>query len=92
MTSSQRRQWVVGCGHYYFVGDSLVHNSQETILTIGIANLVIKIVKQELEVDDILPQCYDVLAHSIFTELSNSSSSEDLTPLPFSMELSKGIF
>jgi hypothetical protein len=32
MTSLQRRQWVVGCGHYRIVGDSLVHNYQETIL------------------------------------------------------------
>jgi hypothetical protein len=33
MTSSQGRQWVVGCGHYCIVGDNLAHNSQETIMT-----------------------------------------------------------
>jgi hypothetical protein len=26
MTSSQGRQWVVGCGHYCIIGDSLTHN------------------------------------------------------------------
>jgi hypothetical protein len=46
MTSSQGKQWVVGCGHYRIVGDSLVHNSQETILTVGIASYVVKTMKQ----------------------------------------------
>jgi hypothetical protein len=48
--------------------------------------------KQQFEVDDIFPQCFDVLASSVFIEMSNSSSREDLTPLPLSMELPKGIF
>ncbi len=82
---------MVGCGHYRIVGDSLAHNSQETIFTTRIASFVIKIVKQELEVDDILLQCYDVFTSSIFIKLSDSSSGEDLTPLPFLMRLSKGI-
>ncbi len=55
MTFSQRRQWVVGYGHYHSVGDSLAHNYEKTILMIRIASSVVKIVKQKLKVDDILP-------------------------------------
>ncbi len=47
---------------------------------------------QELKVDDIFPQCSNVLTSSIFIELFDSSSCEDLTPLPSSTKLSKGIF
>ncbi len=83
---------MVGCGHYHIVGDSLVHNFQETILTTGTVSFVVKImVKQELKVDDTFPQCSNVFAFSVFIELFNSSSSEDLTPLPLSMESPKGI-
>jgi glutamate racemase len=46
---------VVGCGHYHIVGDSLAHNYEKTILMIGIASFVVKIVKQKLKVDDTLP-------------------------------------
>jgi hypothetical protein len=91
MTSSQGRQWVVGCGYYPIVGDSLVHNYQETILMVGITGSLVKIVKQELEVDDTLPRCYDVLAFSIFSKLSDSSSSKELTPLLLSTKLLKNI-
>jgi hypothetical protein len=35
MTSSHGKQWVVGWGHYHIVGDSLAHNYQETVLTVG---------------------------------------------------------
>jgi hypothetical protein len=52
MTSSQGRQWVVGCGHYRIVGDSLLHNFKETILTLRITRFVVKIVKQKHEVND----------------------------------------
>ncbi len=45
MTSSQGRQWVVGYGHYCIVGDSLVHNSQVTILTARTIGFVIKTMK-----------------------------------------------
>ncbi len=51
MTSLQGRQWVVDYGYYRIVGDNLVHDSQEIILTIGIAGFVVEIMKQELEVD-----------------------------------------
>ncbi len=47
--------------------------------------------KQEFEVDNILPQCSNVLASSIFIELFDSSLGEDLTPLPSLIELPKGI-
>jgi hypothetical protein len=69
MTSSQGRQWVVGYGYYRIVGDNLVHNSQETILTIGIAGSMVKIMKQELEVDDTFLQCSNVLMllHFLFS-------------------------
>jgi hypothetical protein len=46
---------VVGFGHYRIVSDSLAHNYQETILKVRIASFVVKNVKQELKVDDILP-------------------------------------
>jgi hypothetical protein len=83
---------VVGCGFYHIVGDSLAHNFQEIILITRIAGFVIKIVKQELEGDNIFPQCYDVFASFIFIELSDSSSSDNLTPFPLLMKLPKIIF
>jgi hypothetical protein len=83
---------VVGCGRYCIVGDNLAHNSQEIIFTIGIAGFVVKTMKQEFEVDNTLPQCFDVIASSVFIELSNSSSGEDLTPLPLLMKLTKKLF
>jgi hypothetical protein len=49
MTSSQGKQWVVGCGRCCIVGDSLPHNSQETILTPRTIGSMIKIAKQEHE-------------------------------------------
>ncbi len=88
----QGRKWVVGCGCYRIVGDNLVHNYQEIILTIGIADFVVKTMKQELKVDNTLLQCFDAFISFLFIELSNSSLGEDLTPLPSWMELSKGIF
>jgi hypothetical protein len=56
-----------------------------------IAGFVVKIVKQELEVDDTLPQCSNVLTSFISIELSDSSSCEDLTPLPSLTKLLEGI-
>jgi hypothetical protein len=47
-TSFQGRQWVVGCGWYCIVGDSLNHNFH-----------VVKIVKDKHEVLNILLQCSD---------------------------------
>ncbi len=86
MTSSQGRQWLVGCGHYHIVGDSLAHNFQDTILTIRIARSTVKTMKQEFKVDDILLQCFDNLASFNFIELFNSLAGEDLTPPPSLMK------
>jgi hypothetical protein len=71
---------VVGYGCYRIVGDNLAHNSQETILMVGTADSVVKTMKQKLQVDNILPYCYDVFVSSVFIELFESSSSEDSTP------------
>jgi hypothetical protein len=83
---------VVGSGHYCIIGDSLAHNFQETILMAKIVGSMVKTMKQKFKVGNTLPQSFDALTSSIYIELSNSSSSEDLTPLPSSMELLKGIF
>jgi len=83
---------VVGYGCCCDVDDSLAHSSQETIITPRIASFVVKIVKQELKVDDILPQCSNALMSSIFIQLFGSLVGEDLTP-PLSLtKSSKGIF
>jgi glutamate racemase len=83
---------VVGCGHYRIVGDSLAHNLQETILIARTIGSMVKTMKQELKIDNTLPQCSDALASSIFIELSNSLAGEDLTTPPSLMKLLKGIF
>ncbi len=90
--SSQRRQRVVGCGHYCIVGDSLAHNYQETILMATPTCSMVKTVKQKPEVDDVLLRYFDVLASFIFIELFDSSSSEDLTSLPLLRTLPKNNF
>jgi len=82
---------VVGYGCYRIVGDSLVHNLSETILMAGTVGSMVNIMKQELQVDDTFLQCYDVLAFFVFIELYDFSLNEDLTLLPLSTELSKGI-
>jgi len=78
-TSFQGHQWVVGCDEYHIVGDNLCHKSQDTILTPSTTGFIVKIVKDKHKVFDILPQCLDILAFSIFIELFDSSSSDDLT-------------
>jgi hypothetical protein len=83
---------VVGYGCYCIFGDSLAHNYQKAILGTRTTSYVVTTVKQQFEDDDIFPQCFNVLAYFVFIEMSNSSSREDLTPLPLSMELPKGIF
>ncbi len=82
---------MVGCGRYCIIGGSLAHSFQETIVTIGTVGFVVRTIKQKLEVDDILLQSFVVLALSIFIELFDSSSSEDLTPLPSLTESPKDI-
>ncbi len=60
---------MVSCGRYCIIGDSLIHNSQNTILMLGTASSTVKIMKQKHEVHDILPQCLDILASSFFTNI-----------------------
>jgi hypothetical protein len=45
---------LVGYGRYHIVGNGLAHNSQEIVFTIRTASSMVKIMKQELEVDDTL--------------------------------------
>jgi hypothetical protein len=59
---------------------------------IGNASSMVKIVKQELEVDDTLLQCSNVFASSIFIELFDSLVGEELTPPPSLTKSSKDIF
>jgi hypothetical protein len=66
MTSFQGRHWVVGNGCYHIVGDSLTHNSQETILVLGMTCFVVKVVKQEHEINNILLQCSNVHVSFVF--------------------------
>ncbi len=47
-----------------------------------ITGFMVKIMKQEFEVDDTLPRCFDVFISTIFIEMFDSSLGEDLTPLP----------
>jgi hypothetical protein len=82
---------MVSYGHYHIISDSLTHNSQETILTVGTIGSVVKIAKQELRVDETFLQCFIAFTSSIFIELFYSSLGEDLTPLPLLTKLSKGI-
>jgi hypothetical protein len=66
MTFFQGRRWVVGNGCYHIVGDNLIHNSQETILMLGMTCYVVKVVKQEHEINNILLQCFNVHASFVF--------------------------
>jgi hypothetical protein len=80
--SFQKHRWVVGFGCYCIVGDSLIHNFQNIILTLGTIGYVVKIVKDKYEVSNILLPCSDALASFVVVELSYSFLSDDLTPLP----------
>ncbi len=51
-TTSQRCQWVVGYGRYRILGDNLTYDSQKTILMLGTASSIVKIIKDEHEVLD----------------------------------------
>jgi len=70
-TSSQGHQWVVGCGRYCIVGNSLSHNFQDTILMLRTIGFVVKIMKEEHKVFDIFLQCSNAPAFSVFIELSD---------------------
>jgi hypothetical protein len=72
---------MVGSSHYRIVSNSLIHNFQDTILTPRTTSSVVKIVKDEHKVLDILPQCLDILTSIVVIELFDSTSSDNLTPL-----------
>jgi len=76
---------VVDYGHYYIVGNSLTHNSQETILTSRTVRFVVKIVKQEHEISDIRPLSLIKPFSFDFIEPFDFSSSDNLTPHSLSM-------
>jgi len=86
MTSSQGRQWVVGCGRYHIISDSLTQNSQETILTPRTTRSMVKIMKQEHD-NNTRPLSLVKPFSSDFIELSDSSSNDNLTPHFLSMIL-----
>jgi hypothetical protein len=56
-----------------------------------ITSSVVKIVKQETNVNHIFLQCLNALAFFVFIELFNSSSSDDFTPFPSSTKSPKTI-
>jgi hypothetical protein len=68
------------CGCYHIIGDSLIHNSQNTILTLGTTSSMVKIVKQKHKVCNIPFQCLDILASFVFIKLFYYSSTNNLTP------------
>ncbi len=76
---------MVGYGCYCIVGNSLIHNSQETILMSRTIRFVVKIVKQEHEVSDIRPLSLIKPFSFDFIESFDSSSSDNLTPHSLSM-------
>jgi hypothetical protein len=92
-TSFEGHQWVVGFGRYCIIGNSLSHNFQDIILTPRTIGFIIKIVNEEHEVLDTLPQYSDIFASSIFIELFHFSLGDNLTPLAsFLVEITNGDF
>jgi hypothetical protein len=79
-TSSEGCQWVVDCGQYCIVGGNLSDNFQDTILMSRIVCFVVKIMKNKHEAFDILLKSSDAAAFSVFIELFDSSSCDNLTP------------
>ncbi len=80
MTSFQGRQWVVGCGCHRIVSNSFIHNFQETILMLRTISYMVKIVKQEHEINDIQLLFLDKPSSYVFIELFDFSSGNDLIP------------
>ncbi len=64
---------MVGCACYHIVGDSLIHDSQETNFMLRTTSSMVKIVKQKHEVSNILPSCSNALASYVFIELFDFS-------------------
>jgi hypothetical protein len=61
------------------------------MLTLGTTILVVKIVKNGNNSTHTLLECIDVLAFSIFIELSDSFSNDDLIAITLSMKSPKSI-
>jgi hypothetical protein len=80
MTSFQGRQWVVGYACHCIIGDSFIHNFQETILMLRTIRSMVKIVKQEHEINNIQPLFLDKPSSYVFIELFDFSLGNDLIP------------
>ncbi len=52
---------------------------------------MVKIMKQKPKVNNIIPQCSNILASFIFIELSNFSSNDNFIPLPLLTKSSKKV-
>ncbi len=83
----------MGCwfGCYCIVGDSLTHNFQKTILTLGTTSSMVKFVKHENDINHTFLQCSNTHGSSIFIELFDSSSNKDLIAPPLSTKSPKAI-
>lgn len=86
MALMQGKQWVVTSSQYKIVDDNVSNNSQDTILMLGIATFVVKIIafgkitKDERENIDAHIQFSNILPFCTFIELFDSSSSGNITP------------
>jgi hypothetical protein len=87
MTSYQGKQWLVGCGRYRIIGDSLILNSQEIILMPRTIGSMVKILKQKHELSDTRLLFSVKFSSFDFIELSDFSLSDNLTPHSSSMIL-----
>lgn len=65
--------------------------SQKTILMLATVGSMVKIVKEEQKVCNILAQCSYILASFVFIKLFNFSSGDNFTPLLLSRKSSKTI-
>jgi len=86
MALTQGKQWVVTFSRYKIVDDNVNNNSQDTILTLGIATLFVKIialdkiVKDERENINARIQFSYIFPFCTFIELFDSSPSGNITP------------
>ncbi len=71
--------------------DNLIHNSQKTILMPSTIVSMVKIMKEEQKIYNILAQCSDVLTSFVFIKLFNYSLNDNFTPLFLSRKSLKAI-
>ncbi len=71
--------------------DNLIHNSQKTILMPTTIVSMVKIMKEEQKVYNILAQCSDVFTSFVFFKLSHYSLNDNFTPFFLSRKSSKAI-